>query len=208
MTLPVICVRPLSAAATGPLITRVRDRAVPSAVTMTLGSPGCSGFPSGSSPCPGTSVQSLTSTVAGAPVTSSRPASQMPESSSCPGGGAAPDAETAPGWLASSRSPNRTGRPLAQAASWLPGPPGGSGWPATTARLAPGGSWMAAVPVTSTVSEADPGTTITPAAAATLAAYSFHRATASSSAGSSAEPTTAVKPGLAGSAPVRAVVRS
>jgi len=160
MMLAQIRVLPLSSAATGPLITRLSTRAAPAAVTRTLAAPGLAGVPSDSSPCPGTRVESLTWTVQAAPATASCPASQTPLISSCPAVGAAPDGETVPASPVTSRSPLIVTREFFQlTASGAVAP--GSGWPARRARLAPGGSWIAAAPA-ATVSAANPVSTITP----------------------------------------------
>src|SRR5215469_1392823 len=174
-----IRVVPLESAATGPLIARFSTRLEPGAVTTILGSPGDTGSPSGSSPSPGTSVQSATWMVHGCPSTSSCPATQMPLSSSCPAGPAggpvvpalamlsalisvdpsdarlvrlrlvAADAGAGAAAPVTSMLPVITTRELLQVKSV--GPPAVSGDPATSARLLPAGSWTALAPVRSAV---------------------------------------------------------
>ena len=171
-TLPQTSVLPLSSAATGPLITRLSARDAPVAVTTTLGAPGCSGVPSESRPVPGTRVESLTWTEHGAPETRSCPASQIPLMSSCPGGGAGPGPAAASPVTA--MSPVRVLRELFQTTAEV----AVFCWPATMARLDPGGSWTAELPVTFTASEAIPGRTMMPSECGEPDTVAFQAATA------------------------------
>src|SRR6516165_4074832 len=178
---------PLGSAATGPLITRFSDGVAPRAVILMLGSPGESGSPSGSSPSPGTRVESATWMTEGAPPTSNWPAIQTPLIKSCPPGAGWPDAPGGPATPVTATSPVIVTRDLSQMTSR--GPPEGTGAAATMARLLPAGSSTEGA-VRSTVSDAKPGTTMMPDEPG---ASSFQPATALSSVGYSAEPTTAKK---------------
>ena len=132
-----IRVVPVGPAATGPLITRSMASVVPCAVTTMLGSPGQSGPPSGSSPSPGTSVASASWMADASPVTSSWPASHAPLISSRPAGAGWP-VPAGPATPVTSMSPVIVTRESLQTTSR--GPPGGTGSPATMARLLPAGS--------------------------------------------------------------------
>ena len=116
------------------------------------------------------------------PETSSRPASQIPLRSNCPARGTVPAAGAASAIPITSMSPVIAARDLFQETAFQSGA-AGSAWPATSARLAPDGSEMAAVPVRPAASDVNPGTTMTPTRPCLPTAYRFHSVTALSSVG-------------------------